>query len=62
MNKLIHPKLSYKINGILFDVHNERGQYCNEKQYCDAIESHLKDSGLQYEREKVLPISFQNEL
>jgi len=62
MDKLISPKLSYNINGILFNVHNERGQYCNEQQYCDAIEEYLKVSGLSYEREKVLPVSFKNEV
>ena len=60
-NKLIHPELSYKINGILFAVHNELGRFCNEKQYCDLIENYLKKLSIKYEREKILPISFGNE-
>jgi len=37
-NKLIYPELSYLINGILFAVHNEIGQYAREKQYSDYID------------------------
>lgn len=62
MDKLVYPELSYKINGILFTVHNEQGQFCNEQQYCDAIENHLKRLNIKYEREKILPPSFDNEL
>lgn len=61
LEKIIYPELSYKINGILFAVHNELGQFCNEKQYCDFLESYLKKFNLKYEREKVLPPSFENE-
>ena len=61
MEKLIYPELSYKINGVLFAVHNELGQFCNEKQYCDIVESYFKKLNLRYEREKILPPSFENE-
>jgi len=60
-DKLIHKDLSYKINGILFQVHNELGRYCNEKQICDRIEHLLKEEGLDYKRELVLPPSFKGE-
>lgn len=60
--KIIYPGLSYKINGILFAVHNQLGRYCNEKQYCDAIESYLQEINISYKREVVLPPSFQKEL
>src|SRR3989344_2893557 len=60
--KLIYPDLSYKINGVLFTVHNELGQFCNEQQYCDSIEQYFKKYDIPYEREKVLPSSFANEL
>lgn len=59
--KIIYKELSYKINGILFGVHNDLGRYRNEKQYCDAIENDFRDTDIKYERETVLPVSFNNE-
>jgi len=52
--KIIYPELSYKINGILFKVHNRLGRFCSEKQYNDGIEILLKQNKLNYEREKDL--------
>ncbi len=60
-SNIIYSDLSYKINGILFKTHNELGKYCNEKQYCDLIEEYLKESKINYEREKILPVSFKGE-
>lgn len=62
LNKLIFPQLSYKINGILFAAHNELGRFCNEKQYGDTIETHLKRLRIGYEREKVVPPLFEGEI
>jgi len=59
--KLIYEGLTYKLNGILYSVHNERGRFLSEQQYCDAIEQKLKESRLSYEREKILPPSFLGE-
>lgn len=60
-NKVVYPELSYKICGILYKVHNELGRFCNEKQYCDGVENQLKINHVEYEREKILPISFEGE-
>lgn len=60
-SKIIHAELSYAITGILFQVHNELGRYCNEKQYGDKVEQLLRNSSVGYEREKVLPPSFTGE-
>lgn len=59
--EIVHADLSYKINGILFAVHNELGRYRNEKQYADSIEKYLKEFHILYEREKILPVSFYGE-
>lgn len=49
--KLIYPELSYILTGIYFEVHNELGRYCREKQCCDAIEKKLKILKIPYIRE-----------
>jgi GxxExxY protein len=56
MNKIIEKELSYKINGLLFDVHNKLGRFCREKQYGDCFENLLKEEKIVYEREKELPV------
>ncbi len=61
MSSLIYPELSYKINGILFKVHNELGKYRNEQEYADAIENQLKKFQLKYKRELNLSPSFEGE-
>ncbi len=61
-DKLIYKDLSYKINGILFAVHNELGRFKNEKQYSDKIEEYLKKLKVVYEREKTLPSSIKQEI
>lgn len=53
MAELIHPDLSYKINGVLSDVHNELGQFRGEKEYGDLIESCFKKLGINYESKKI---------
>jgi len=60
--KLIYSDITYKINGILFGVHNELGRFCNEKQYSDSIENKLKEANIIYKREEVIPSSFEGEL
>jgi GxxExxY protein len=60
-SELIYPDLSYEITGALFKVQNNLGRFCNEKQYADAIEQELKVRKIKYEREKILPPSFEAE-
>lgn len=52
--KLLFGGLSYKINGILFDVHNELGQFAKEKQYADLIEKKFIERGIKYKRELII--------
>jgi GxxExxY protein len=58
---LVFPELSYEISGLLFEVHNELGRYCGEKQYGDLLENKLQKNKILYERERVLPASFEGE-
>ncbi|MFH1428009.1 MAG: GxxExxY protein [Patescibacteria group bacterium] len=59
--KLVYPELSYEITGLLFEVHNELGRHCNEKQYGDLFEKYLKKNNIKYLREKIIPQSFNGE-
>src|SRR5690349_17683649 len=59
---LIYPDLSFKINGICFEVQNELGRYVNEKEVADALENKLKAENINYEREMILPPSFEGEM
>lgn len=58
---ILHPELSYKICGLCFYIHNRLGRYRNEKQYADALENSLKETGINYVLEKPLPASFSGE-
>lgn len=48
---ILYPKLSYVIVGLLFEIHRERGHYCREKQYADALEQKLIALEMYYQRE-----------
>jgi len=56
MEKIIENELSYRINGLLFEVHNKLGRFCREKQYGDYFEKLLINENIEYEREKSLPL------
>ncbi len=47
----LYSDLTYKINGILIEVHKELGSYAREKQFADLMEQKLKENGLLYKRE-----------
>jgi len=53
-NKLIYPNLSFKIRGLCYDVHNEIGRYCREKQYCNLLEKKLNEAGIKCCREHTI--------
>lgn len=59
--QIIYPELSYKLVGVLYAVHNELGRFRSEKQYGDAIEKYLKEFGVVYERDKILPKEYFEE-
>ena len=51
---LIYGDLTFKINGVLFSVHNELGQYAREKQYGDVAERIFKEKNISFQREVVI--------
>jgi len=59
MAKLVYPKLSYTIMGILFEVHNKLGTKYQEKHYQRAIETKLESLGIPYKREAKVDIEFE---
>ena len=54
--KILYRELSYRVTGLLFEVHNALGRYCREKQYGDALAKLLTESNIAFEREKPLPL------
>ncbi len=52
---MVEKDLSYKIVGILYNIHKELGRYCKERQYGDKFEVLLKEQNMSYRRE--VPIS-----
>jgi GxxExxY protein len=61
MSKLIYPDLSYKIVGILFEVHGELGNRYQEKYYQRAVEVALKRQKLKYNKELSVTLKFDGE-
>ena len=62
-SKILHKELSYLLVGLCFSVHGTLGRFCRERQYGDALESLLKERGIEYVREKSLPMEgIDNEL
>lgn len=55
MGNILHKDLSFTLNGILFNVHNNTGRFASEKQVCDLIEESLKENSIKYRREFILP-------
>lgn len=58
MAELVYPELSYKIVGILFNVHTELGGKYQEKYYQRAVEVALKEAGISYKKELEVPLAF----
>ncbi|MBT3413111.1 MAG: GxxExxY protein [Candidatus Jacksonbacteria bacterium] len=51
MAELLFPELSYKINGLCFQAHNEIGRFGREKQYADRVEELFIKNNIEHERE-----------
>lgn len=55
-------ELSYKIRGLLFKVQNDLGTKFQEKHYCRALASLLKQNKIKFKQEVPIKIFYQDEL
>jgi len=60
MGKLIYGDLSFILNGIFFDVHNQLGFGHREKAYCQAIIQSLKRNKINFIYQFKIPLFFNN--
>jgi len=58
---LVHPELSYKIIGILFDVYNNLGYGQSEKTYQKATAIGFKNAGIQFREQVYMPLIYGKE-
>jgi len=56
-NKIIEKDLSYALGGIFFEVQDELGRHCLERQYGDLLEKKLIEKDLNFKREFPLEIA-----
>ncbi|HVF69132.1 MAG TPA: GxxExxY protein [Xanthomonadales bacterium] len=61
MSNLVYPELSFKLVGILFEVHNELGNRYQEKYYQRAVEIAFKKQKIPYKKELEVSLTFDNE-
>jgi GxxExxY protein len=59
MEKYPHKELTYKINGLIFDVYKELNFGYQEKYYQRAFELTLNENKLSYKKELHVPITFK---
>ncbi len=57
--KVIYPELSYEINGILFEVHNQLGPGFSEEIYERSVVIELEARKIPYERQKVIEVLYK---
>ena len=61
VENFLHEDLSYKIRGACFNVHNTLGGGHKEAIYQKALAIELEKSGIKFEKEKSLTISYGDE-
>jgi GxxExxY protein len=61
MAKLVHPKLSYQVRGVLLDVYNTLGPMLKEEYCRDAIVLGLEKQRVACDSEKVFEVYYEGE-
>ena len=51
---LLYEDLTYKLRGLLFEVHRELGRFARERQYGDLMEKKFLENNVTYQRELVI--------
>jgi GxxExxY protein len=59
IENLIYPELSYKIVGLVYDVHNTLGGGLREKVYEKALVAALTEAGFGIDRQLLMPIIYK---
>ena len=60
MEEYLSADETYKIIGILFEVHKNLGKGFSEIVYKDALEFEFNESNVPYEREKEYFVNYKN--
>ena len=60
-NDLLYPELSFRINGVLFEVYKQLGGGHNESFYQKAVAIGLKNAGIKFVGQQHVPLKFQDE-
>ena len=55
--KIIEKELSYKLVGIFFEIQNELGRFCRERQYADLLEKKFIKEKLNFKKEYPIEIA-----
>lgn len=59
--KILYKEESYKIIGACIEVHKQLGSGFLESVYAEALELEFKKMNIPYEREKKLPVFYDNQ-
>ncbi len=61
-NDLLYPELSYKINGVLFEVFRQLGGGHREKYYQEAMKLALSKAGIKFKEQVYAPLKFDEKI
>jgi len=56
-DKIIEKDLSFKLNKIFLEIHDEIGRFCRERQYGDLLAQKLKENNINFQREVPIEIA-----
>ncbi len=61
MERIIYPRLSYKVVGVLFDVHRKLGNRLQEKYYQRAIALGFKKANIPFKEQALVQLEYESE-